>query len=103
VTRLEASVAVGVPGNTNSQSSGKHIMARVLVTFLLAVTFVLAGASAATAAPGCGNPGVCPDFPDAATRQTIDSASASRALLVTMEPVLSRSAMCIGCLSRQGA
>lgn len=103
MTRLEACVTSGTPRNAHLQSSGKHIMVTVVVTFLLAVSFALTGASAAAAAPGCGNPGVCPDFPNSATRQTIDSASASQALLVTTEPVLSRSAACTDCLPQQGA
>ncbi len=103
MTRLEASVVSGTPRSSHAQSSGKRIIATVVAAFLLAITFALAGASAAAAAPGCGNPGVCPDFPDAATRQTVDSASAPRVLLVTTEPVSSSSAVCADCLPRQGA
>jgi hypothetical protein len=63
VTSRETSTTSGTPRNVHAQSPVKRAMTAAVATFLLAAAFALTGAPAATAAPGCGNPGVCPDFP----------------------------------------
>lgn len=58
----ETPPARGTLRGDHAQLSCKRIMIGI-VTLALAATSVLAGSSAATAAPGCDKPGVCPNPP----------------------------------------